>query len=587
MERRLAAILAADVVGYTALMGADEVGTLRRLTDLRQEILEPLITKHHGRVVKLMGDGLLVEFASVVDSVTCALAWQRDITKHQADSDTDTRLRFRIGINLGDVIVEGGDIHGDGVNIAARLESLSEPGGIWLSGDAYRQAKGKIEAAFDDMGERELKNVADPVRIYRVVIESSNAPAALPNNKPPPLPDKPSIAVLPFANMSGDPEQDYFADGIAEDIITELSRFRSLFVIARNSSFTYKGQSVKVQDIGMELGVQYLVEGSVRKSGDRVRITVQLVEAVTGNHIWAHRYDRDLEDIFVVQDEVTQSIVATLPGHLEQEDTMRAERKHTDNMTAYDFVLRGNQYLSRLRQDDNTNSQRMYERAIALDRQYAHAYARLSVAYFDSVYIWSMNGTATARAMEFARKAEALDRNDSWSQASLGLALFLHNEDRQSEIHLNKAIELNPNEADTAAFLAQVTLCFGRPNDSLEWSAMAMRLNPHCPDWYRGTKAEALYLIHDYEKAVRIFGEMTLFDLWDHRTLAASYGQLGQIEDAQKEWALFLAAWQVNLERGEDVPSDPVVYALEEDLFRRGTDRQHWLEGLRKAGVTE
>ncbi len=261
--------------------------------------------------------------------------------------------------------------------------------------------------------------------------------------------------MLPFTNMSGDPEQEYFSDGITEDIITELSRFRSLFVIARNSSFTYKGQAVKAQEIGADLGVQYLVEGSVRKSGDRVRITVQLVEAATGNHVWAHRYDRDLEDIFAVQDEVTQSIVATLPGRLEQADAERAERKHPDNMTAYDYVLRGNQYLSRLKPEDNAEARRMYEKAISLDPHYAHAHARLSVAYFDSVYIWSMNGSAKANSLEFARKAQDLDSNDSWSHASLGRALFLHKEDRQAEIHLKKAIELNPNEADTAAFLAQ------------------------------------------------------------------------------------------------------------------------------------
>jgi adenylate cyclase len=554
VEGRLAAILAADVVGYTRLMGADEVGTLRRLNELRQQALEPLIAEHHGRVVKLMGDGLLVEFASVVDAVTCAVAWQNAAAEREAAADEDKRLEFRIGINLGDVIVEDDDIHGDGVNIAARLEGLAEPGGICLSGDAYRQARGKVEVDFADLGEIDLKNVAESVRVYHVSGNRSGPAATSLVGKPLPLPDKPSIAVLPFYNMSGDPEQDYFADGISEDIITELSRFRSLFVIARNSSFSYKGKAVKVQEIGADLGVQYLVEGSVRKSGERVRITVQLVETVTGNHIWAHRYDQNLEDIFAVQDEVTQSIVATLPGLLEQADAKRAERKHTDNMTAYDHLMRGNQYLSRLTPEDNANAQRMYESALSLDPQYACAYARLSVAYFDSVYIWSMNGSAKAKSLEFARKAQALDGNDSWSYASLGRALFLQKEDRQAEIHLKKAMELNPNEADTAAFLAEVTLCFGRPEESLEWSAVAMRLNPHCPDWYLGTKAEALYLVRDYEQSVRTFMEMTLFDLWDHRTLAASYGQLGQIEEAHKEWLLFLAAWRANVDRGEDVP---------------------------------
>jgi adenylate cyclase len=587
LERRLAAILAADVVGYTRLMGEDETGTLQRLKSLRKELVQPTITERKGRIVKLMGDGLLADFPSVVEAVQCAVDIQESMIGREPDMPNERRIRLRIGINLGDIIVDGTDIYGDGVNVAARLEALASPGGICISGPAFDTVYGKLDVAFEDVGERRVKNVAKPIRVYRLS-------ATGPQEGPPshraetlPLPDQPSIAVLPFTNMSGDPEQDYFSDGITEDIITELSRFRSLFVIARNSSFTYKGQAVKVQDIGADLGVQYLVEGSVRKSGDRARITVQLVEAATGNHVWAHRYDRDLEDIFAVQDEVTRSIVATLPGRLEEVDAKRAERKHTDNLTAYDYVLRGNQYLGRLRPEDNANAQRMYEMAISLDPQYAHAHARLSAACFDSIYIWSMNGTAKAKSLASARKAHALDNNDSWSHASLGRALFLHKEDRQAEIHLKKAIDLNPNEADTAAFLAEVTLCFGRPEESLDWSAVAMRLNPHYPDRYRGTKAEALYLVHDYEQAVRALMEMTLFDHWDHRTLTASYGQLGRIEEAQKEWALFLAAWQANVNRSEDVPLDPVVYALEEELFRRDVDRQHWLDGLRKAGVTE
>ena len=586
MERRLAAILAADVVGYSALMETDEEATLVTLGAYRQ-VIDGRVATHRGRVFGSAGDSVIAEFASPVEAVRCAAEIQRELKQRNANLAEHRRMRFRIGVNLGDVVVEGDNLFGDGVNVAARLQALTDPGGIYVSGTVFDQVEGKLDFGFDDLGAQQVKNIAKPVRVYRVSFGEPRGAADVRVSEPLPLPDKPSIAVLPFANMSGDLEQGYFADGIAEDIITELSRFRSLFVIARNSSFTYKGKAVKAQEIGADLGVQYLVEGSVRKSGDRVRITVQLVEAATGNHVWAHRYDRDLEDIFAVQDEVTQSIVATLPGRLEEADAKRAERKHTDNMTAYDYVLRGKQYLSRLKPGDNTNAQRMYEMAISLDPQYAHAYARLSAACFDSVYIWSMNGTAKAKSLEFARKAHALDSNDSWSHASLGRALFLHKEDRQAEIYLKNAIELNPNEADTAAFLAEVTLCFGRPEESLEWSAVAMRLNPHCSDRYRGTKAEALYLVRDYEQAVRASMEMTLFDLWDHRTLAASYGQLGRIEEAQKEWALFLAAWQANVDRGEDVPSDPVVYALEEELFRRDVDRQHWLEGLSKAGVTE
>ena len=317
MERRLVAILAADVVGYSRLMGKDEAGTLRRLTELRQQVLEPLIAEHRGRVVKLMGDGLLVEFASVVDALTCAVAWQNQATERETEADEDMSLQFRIGVNLGDVIVEGEDIHGNGVNIAARLEGLAEPGGIRLSGDAYRHGKGKVKADFEDLGEHNLRNVAEPVRVYRVTANPSGNDAGSPARKPLPVPKKPSVAILPFANLSGDPDQDYFADGLTEDVIAQLARFRSLFVISSSSSFTYKDQTPKVQDVGRELGVAYVIQGSVRKAGKRVRIIVELVEAETGRQLWADRYDRDLADIFAVQDEVAGKVVATLFGQIE------------------------------------------------------------------------------------------------------------------------------------------------------------------------------------------------------------------------------------------------------------------------------
>jgi adenylate cyclase len=334
MERRLAAILAADVVGYTALMGADEAGTLRRLTELRQKILDPLIASHHGRTVKLMGDGLLVEFASVVDSVACALAWQKDIAIHEAGGDENTRLRFRIGINLGDVIVVDGDIHGDGVNIAARLEGLAEPGGIYLSGDAFRQAKGKIEAEFEDMGELALKNVAEPVRVYRFAADRTVGAIPSPTTGPLQLPDKPSIAVLPFANISGDQEQDYFADGITEEIITTLSKVSRLFVIARNSTLVYKDRAIDIRQVGREQGVQYVLEGSVRGGGQRVRVTAQLIEASTGRHLWAQRYDHVAGDILDLQDDVTKEIVSALQVELTAGEQAHLAAQGTRNRRA-------------------------------------------------------------------------------------------------------------------------------------------------------------------------------------------------------------------------------------------------------------
>jgi adenylate cyclase len=326
LERRLAAILAADAVGYTSLMGADEAGTLRRFTELRQDVLEPLIAEHRGRVVKLMGDGFLVEFASVVDALTCALAWQAGVAGHQATAADDQRFDFRIGINLGDVIVDGDDIHGDGVNVASRLEGLAEPGGICLSDDAYRQVRGKAEAAFEDLGEQALKNVAEPVRVYRVKTAAHITAEARPAGDALALPDKPSIAVLPFDNMSGDDEQEYFADGITEDLITALSKIRWFFVIARNSTFTYKGQAVEVTQVARDLGVRYVIEGSVRKAGNRVRITAQLIDATTGRHVWAERYDRLIEDIFELQDEMTQTIVGAVEPELSAAERENAVR---------------------------------------------------------------------------------------------------------------------------------------------------------------------------------------------------------------------------------------------------------------------
>jgi len=398
LERRLVAILAADVVGYTALMGADEAGTLRRLMELRHDILEPLITEYHGRIVKLMGDGLLVEFASVVDSVDCAVAWQDNVGVHEAEGDEDKRFRFRIGINLGDVIVEGDDIHGDGVNIAARLEGLADPGGICLSGDAYRQVKGKTEAVFEDMGAQDLKNVAEPVRIYRIAMAGtppvSTAPPALPSGRdePLPLPDKPSIAVLPFANMSNDPGQEYFSDGITEDIITDLSKVSGLFVIARNSTFIYKGKAVNIPDVCRELGVRFALEGSVRKAGNRVRITAQLIDGSSGGHLWAERYDRDLTDIFEVQDEVTQQIVAALKVTLSAAEESLIADGGTKNVEAHDLFLRGRGLVFGIKKDREMfdRSTACFRRAIELDPDYADPYAGLGMVYMlDHQNRWS------------------------------------------------------------------------------------------------------------------------------------------------------------------------------------------------------
>src|SRR6202521_2781761 len=375
--RRLAAILAADVAGYSRLMGADEEGTHERLKAHRRALVDPKITEHRGRIVKTTGDGMLVEFASVVDAVRCAVEVQRGMAERNAEVPQEQRIEFRIGINVGDIILDGGDIFGDGVNVAARLEGLAEPGGICLSGDAQRQVRGKLDVVFEDAGEQRLKNIAWPVRVFRVrpAGAAANARPALA------LPDKPSIAVLPFQNLSGDPEQEYFADGMVEDIITALSRFRNLFVISRNSSFTYKGHAVDVKQVGRELGVRYVLEGSVRKAANRVRITAQLIDAATGAHLWADRFDGGLEDIFSLQDQVTASVVGAIAPKLEQAEIERAKRKPTESLDAYDYYLRGIASVNLGTRDANAEALRLFYRASELDPDFATAYGMAAWCY--------------------------------------------------------------------------------------------------------------------------------------------------------------------------------------------------------------
>src|SRR5579864_8901556 len=370
-ERRLAAILAADVAGFSRLMGEDEEGTLARLKALRREVCDGSIAEHRGRIVKTTGDGFLVEFPSVVDALHCALSVQGVMRERNRDTPAARRIEFRIGINLGDVIIDGGDVYGDGVNIAARLEALAEPGGICVSQTVLDHARGKLPFSAEDAGEQRLKNIAQPVRVWRIAGDRVREAAT---NIASPFASKPTIAVLPFANMSGDPEQEFFADGLTEDILTELSRFRHLFVISRNSVFVYKGKAVNVQGVAKELGVQYVVEGSVRKAGNRVRITVQLISAVSDHHLWAERYDRELKDIFEIQDEITKAITAVLPGRVEVAAHERAKRKTTDNLAAWELVLAGKLLHHRSRRDDNGEAVKLLERAIALDPDYAHAH---------------------------------------------------------------------------------------------------------------------------------------------------------------------------------------------------------------------
>src|SRR5213595_2142082 len=401
-ERRLAAVLAADMVGYSRLMEADETGTLARLKTNRIELIDPIIAKNRGRIVKTTGDGMLVEFHGLAEAVLCAAEIQRRMARRNTDVSPARWMQFRIGINLGDVIVEENDIFGDGVNVAARLETLAEPGGICVSGAVRDQVGDRLDdIAFEDLGDQSVKNIVRPIRVFRVRLEpdatsapegAKDAAAATVISK------KPSIAVLPLVNMSGDPEQEVFADGLTEDIITELSRFRDLLVISRNSTFVYKGKAVNVQDVAREFGVEYVLEGSVRKVGDRIRVTVQLIDAETDRHIWADRYDRKLEDIFAIQDEVTGAIVATLPGRVEAATQERAKRNRTDNMAAYECVLAAKVLHHRSQREANAEAQSLLDRAIALDPNYAHAHAwKACVLGQTWVYGWCEDRDATFR----------------------------------------------------------------------------------------------------------------------------------------------------------------------------------------------
>ena len=429
--RRLAAILAADVAGYSRLMGADEEGTLERLKALRRELLDPKIAEHKGRIVKTTGDGLLVEFASVVDAVRCAVAVQRAMPERNTGVAADSRIELRIGINLGDVIVEGDDIYGDGVNIAARIEALADPGDVFVSNTVHDHVRDRLPFVFEDLGERQVKNIARPVRVYRVRDLGAAAKSPSATAAPAlPLPDKPSIAVLPFANISGDPDQEYFADGMVEEIITALSRIRWLFVIARNSSFTYKGQAVDLKQVGRELGVRYVLEGSVRKAGNRVRITGQLIEAETGVHLWADRFDGSLEDVFDLQDKVASSVAGVIEPTLQAAETTRSSNRPTNDLAAYDLYLRAHaMYLSSARQIPE--AVRILEQAIKRDPRYGLALASAAVCCLRLVLDGRSDDPAADRlkGADFARRALEVAGDDPGILASAAQALGYFGED--------------------------------------------------------------------------------------------------------------------------------------------------------------
>ncbi|WJR81632.1 adenylate/guanylate cyclase domain-containing protein [Bradyrhizobium sp. NP1] len=580
-ERRLAAVLSADMVGFSRLMEVDETGTLARLKTHRIELIDPAIAKNRGRIIKTTGDGLLVEFHSVADAVLCAAEVQRRMARRNADVPPARWIQFRIGINLGDVIVDENDIFGDGVNVAARLQMLAEPGGICVSGAVREQVGQRLDdVEFDDLGEQSVKNIARPIRTFRVRLESSlqGAPeGAKDTSVATASSKKPSIAVLPLANMSGDPEQEFFADGLTEDIITELSRFHDLLVISRNSAFVYKGKAVKVQDVAREFGVDYVLEGSVRKAGDRVRVTVQLIDAETDRHVWAERYDREIKDVFAIQDEMTRAIAATLPGRVEAATQDRAKRKPTDNMVAYECVLAAKVLHHRSTRADNAEAQHLLDRALALDPNYAHAHAwKACVLGQTWVYDWCADRDAALQ--QVAAELEitlGLDDNDSDVHRILA-ALNLNRDDHdKAAYHQERALALNPNYDLVVVQQGELLTWLGRPEEGIDWIKKAMRLNPYHPERFWSHLGRACYCAEKYAEAAEAFSRITRPDHTHHAFLAATFAQMGN--------AVAAAAHATEVTKRE--PKFSVAAYLATQHYKHEADRRRLEAGLLKAGL--
>ncbi len=580
MARRLAAILAADVVGFSRLMGQDEAGTLERLKSLRRKLVQPKISEHGGRIVKLMGDGLLAEFPSVVDAVQCAVEIQLALRMRDTDLSQNDRIYLRIGINLGDVIVEGTDIFGDGVNVAARLQERAVPGGIVLSATAYEHAEAKVDVSFQDGGVHQLKNISKPVRIYYWPDGDENRLTGTPKSLP--LPDKPSIAVLPFGNMSGDPQQEYFSDGISEDIITALSKIRWLFVIARNSTFSYKGEAVDVMRVARELGVRYVLEGSVRKATNKVRITAQLIDASTGNHIWADRYDGDLTDIFTLQDEITTKVVATIEPKLLEFEGLRSVSRSAGDIGAWDMVMQANSLFWRLTKAEVEAAILILERAVERYPDYAPAHSMLAFMLMLSSHVgWSSRelqanqGAASAIAI----RATELDESDPWAHLALGyVAFFRRRIDIAAEEFLD-ALSLNPNFAAAHGYLGFALAHDDQTDEAIAHCEQAIRMSPHDPQnvIFTAGLAVAHYLAGRYSEAV-VFGRkaVQMRNGWTggHRTYIASLAQAGQIEEARAALA-----------RLKELQPNISIAWFERYIPYMPGPMAKFLEGMRKAGL--
>ena len=621
-KRKLTAILSADVKGYSRLMGEDEDATVHTLKACR-ELIGNLIHKYHGRVVDSPGDNILSEFASVVDALRSAVAIQEELKAKNTELSENRRMEFRIGINLGDVIEDEGRIYGDGVNIAARIEGLSQSGGICISRTAYDHVKNKLSLGYEYIGEHTVKNIADPVKVYRVLMEPEAAGKLIGEKRTRPIrqqwaivasvimvlgvaavvvwnfylgsafspeegtsvkkasgsvTEKPSIAVLPFKNLSGNPEQEYFSDGITNDIITDLSKFSELSVIASNTVFTYKDKAVKVKDVRRDLGVRYVLEGSVQKVADKVRINAQLIDASTNHHLWAERYDRDLIDLFKLQDELVQTIVTKMAIRIDETERARTMRKDTGNLQAYDYLLRGWEYFYQNTREGNKDARLMFQRAIEIDSRYSSAYAALAWSYLNDFYYgWTMfPDKSLQRTHDLAKKALSMEESNALAHSALGSIYLRRRQYDLAMSELQRAIELNPNDTHSQRQLGSVMLYSGRMDEAIYWIESALRLNPNLSIGAFMLLGQAYYLSGRYEDAITILkkGLAKNPDFMGHYImLAAAYAQAGYTEEAKRS-----AAKVLRLDPFFELDSYGTV-------FRNSEDRSRIVQGLRKAGL--
>ena len=582
IDRRLAAILAADIAGYSKLMSFDEEGTLRRLKAHRKELIDPKIDEHRGRIVKTTGDGMLVEFGSVVDAVRCAVDIQRGMTERNSGLPNEARIEFRIGINVGDIISDDNDIFGDGVNVAARLEALADPGGIDISRNVHDQVRDKLSFDFEDLGEQTVKNIARPIGVYRIDLSVNTGPAVAAAHAPTTesASSRPSIAVLPFANMSGDSEQEYFADGISEEIITALSRLHWFFVIARNSSFAYKGKAIDLKRVAHELGVRYVLEGSVRKGGNRVRITAQLIDAVTGNHIWADRYDGELTDVFALQDEITEKVVAAIEPKLVEAEGIRSQNRSPEELGAWDMVVHANFLFWRLTKTEIEAAINILRQTVERYPDYGPAQSILAFGLMISGYLgWSALGAQLQEASRLAARAAELDDGDPWAHLALGFVAFVRRQTSVAVAEFRRALDLNPNFAAAHGYLGWALAFDGQSEEAAKHLGEAVHLSPHDPQnaIFNTGLAVTHYLSERYAKAVeysnKSLQQRSAFTA-GHRIHVASLAQNGQIDEAREALATL-----------REMHSDLSIAWIEKNVPYTAGPMAKFLEGMRKAGL--